>query len=110
MSQENLSAQVPALDEQAQRALRVAEQWIGGDIHGVAIGATPEGAPAVVVYMLDGASEAARSLPDTCEGLPVRVETGDAFTAGGWGKPSPVCPVTARCAPGGQVGLRRSGS
>ena len=76
---DDLYAEVPSLDQRSRRALTVAEKWIGEGIAGVAIGATDDGEPAVVVYALDPASADVRSLPDECEGLPVRVETGDAF-------------------------------
>lgn len=78
-SDDDLYADVPALDERSRRALTVAEKWIGEGIEGVGIGAADDGGPAVVVYPLDPASAAVRSLPQECEGLPVRVETGDAF-------------------------------
>ena len=82
-SDDDLYADVPALDERSRRALTVAEKWIGDGIEGVAIGAADGGGPAVVVYALDPASAAVRSLPQECEGLPVRVETGDAFRTEG---------------------------
>lgn len=78
---DDLYAEIPSLDERSRRVLSVAQRWIGEDIQGVAIGATDEGEPVVVVYSLDPASAAVRSLPQECEGLPVRVETGDAFRA-----------------------------
>lgn len=78
---EDLYAEIPSLDDRSRRALSAAEQWIGEDIQGVAIGATDDGEPVVVVYTLDPASAAVRSLPQECEGLPVRVESGDAFRA-----------------------------
>lgn len=76
---DDLYAEIPSLDDRSLRALSAARQWIGEDIQGVAIGATEDGDPAVVVYSLDPASAAVRSLPSEFEGLPVRVETGDAF-------------------------------
>ena len=79
MSEDDLYAEIPSLDDRSRRALSVAEQWIGEDIQGVAIGAAEDGEPVVVVYSLDADSAAVRSLPQQCEGLPVRVETGDAF-------------------------------
>lgn len=78
---DDLYAEVPSLDERSRRALLVAEKWIGEGIAGVAIGAAEDGGPAVVVYALDPASAAVRSVPEECEGLPVRIETGDAFRA-----------------------------
>ena len=83
MGHDDLWAEVPELDEQSRRALAVANQWIGGDVQGVAIGATDAGERCVVVYALDPNSAAVRALPEQCEELPVRVETGDAFQAGG---------------------------
>lgn len=83
MSEDDLSSAVPQLDERSVRALRAAEEWIGDDVQGVAIGSTGEGEPCVVVYALAPESERVRQLPSECEGLPVRVETGDAFEAGG---------------------------
>lgn len=80
---DDLYAEIPSLDERSRRALTVAEKWIGEGIAGVAIGATEDGGPEVVVYALDPASAAVRSLPQECEGLPVRVETGDAFRTEG---------------------------
>jgi hypothetical protein len=76
---DDLYAEIPSLDERSRRALMVAEKWIGEGIVGVAIGAAEGGGPEVVVYALDPASAAVRSVPRECEGLPVRVETGDAF-------------------------------
>lgn len=81
MGDDELRAEVPVLDEQSRRALTSAEQWIGDGVQGVGIGATPDGAPCVVVYALAPQSDAVRALPERCEGLPVRVETGDSFTA-----------------------------
>lgn len=78
---DDLYAEIPSLDERSRRALLVAEKWIGEGIAGVAIGAAEDGGPAVVVYALDPASAAVRSVPEECEGLPVRIETGDAFRA-----------------------------
>jgi hypothetical protein len=78
---DELHAGIPSLDNLSRRALSAAEEWIGGDIQGVAIGATDDGEPVVVVYALDPASAAVQALPQECEGLPVRVETGDAFRA-----------------------------
>jgi hypothetical protein len=80
---DDLYAEIPALDERSRRALTVAEKWIGEGIEGVAIGAADNGGQAVVVYAVDPASEAVRSLPQECEGLPVQVETGDAFRTEG---------------------------
>lgn len=77
---EDLYAEIPALEDRSRRALSAAEQWIGEDIQGVAIGATDDGGPVVVVYALHPDSATVRSLPQECEGLPVRVETGDAFS------------------------------
>ena len=77
----DLYAEIPTLDDRSRRALAAAEQWIGQDIQGVAIGATEDGDPVVVVYALDPDSAGVGSLPRECEGLPVRVETGDAFRA-----------------------------
>lgn len=77
---DDLNAEVPALDERSRHALTVAEKWIGKGIEGVAIGAAEDGGPAVVVYAVDPAAETVRDLPQECEGLPVRVETGDAFS------------------------------
>ncbi|MFE6509188.1 hypothetical protein ACFVDI_01030 [Nocardioides sp. NPDC057767] len=79
MSDDDLYGEIPSLDERSRRALMVAEKWIDEGIAGVAIGAAEDGGPAVVVYALDPGSAAVRSLPQECEGLPVRVETGDAF-------------------------------
>ncbi len=76
---DDLYAEIPSLDDRSRRALETAGQWIGEDIQGVAIGAGDDGEPVLVVYSLDPASAAVRSLPPECEGLPVRVETGDAF-------------------------------
>lgn len=81
MSEDDLYAEIPSIDERSRRALKVAEKWIGEGIAGVAIGAAEDGGPALVVYALDPASADVRSLPEECEGLPVRVETGDAFRA-----------------------------
>lgn len=72
---------VPALDDRERRALAAAQRWVGGDIQGVAIGRTAAGDSAVVVYALDAASDQVAHLPGVCEGLPVTVETGDAFAA-----------------------------
>lgn len=80
---DDLYAEIPSLDERSRRALSAAERWIGAGIQGVAIGAADDGEPVVVVYALDPGSAAVRSLPQECEGLAVRVETGDAFTAQG---------------------------
>ena len=77
---DELQAAVPRLDERSRRALAAAQAWIGGDIQGVAIGATESGEPEVVVYVVAPHSGTARGLPMECEGLPVRVESGDAFT------------------------------
>ncbi|NGN93904.1 hypothetical protein G5C66_14265 [Nocardioides sp. KC13] len=81
MSDDDLYAEIPIIDERSRHALTVAEKWIGEGIEGVAIGAAEDGGPAVVVYAVDPTSDAVRSLPKECEGLPVRVETGDAFSA-----------------------------
>ncbi|MFE6649996.1 hypothetical protein ACFVJS_25790 [Nocardioides sp. NPDC057772] len=78
---DDLYAEVPALDERSRHALTVAEKWIGKGVEGVAIGAAEDGGPAVVVYAVDPAAEAVRHLPQECEGLPVRVETGKASGA-----------------------------
>lgn len=83
MSNEDLWGAVPELDEQSRRALATAETWLGEDIQGVAIGRTDQGDPCVVVYTLDPTSAGARSIPEECEGLPVRVESGDAFRTEG---------------------------
>lgn len=80
---DELQAGVPRLDERSRRALAVAQAWIGGGIQGVAIGASESGEPEVVVYAVAGESEAVRGLPGECEGLPVRIESGDAFTTEG---------------------------
>jgi len=81
MSEDDLRKAIPMLDEQSQRALAAAQQWIGTDVQGVAIGTMASGATCVVVYVLDPDSDEVRSLPRQCEGLPVRVEPGDQFTA-----------------------------
>lgn len=81
MSEDDLWKAIPMLDAQSQRALATAEQWIGSDVQGVAIGTIDSGATCVFVYVLDPDSEQVRSLPSECEGLPVRVEPGDQFTA-----------------------------
>lgn len=83
MSNEDLWGAVPELDEQSRRALATAETWLGEDIQGVAIGRTDQGDRCVVVYTLDPTSAAVRSLPEEFEGLPVRVESGDAFRTEG---------------------------
>ncbi|MPZ60308.1 MAG: hypothetical protein GEU93_03215 [Propionibacteriales bacterium] len=83
MSEEDLRAEVPAVDERSRRALESAQEWVGDGVQGVAIGATESGEPCVVVYVLEPEAPAVQRLPDECEGLPVRVERGDAFTAGG---------------------------
>lgn len=80
---EELQAAVPELDERSRRALAAAEAWVGGDIQGVAIGADESGEPEVVVYAVAGDSGAVRGLPAECQGLPVRIESGDAFTTEG---------------------------
>ena len=81
MSEDDLYAEIPSIDERSRRALMVAEKWIGEDIQGVAIGVAADGGPELVVYALDSSSAGARAVPQECEGLPVRVETGDAFRA-----------------------------
>lgn len=78
---DDLHAAMPALDEASRRALDTAGDWVGGDIHGVAIGETQDGRPALVVYAFDAGSPTVQALPSECQGLPVRVETGDAFAA-----------------------------
>ncbi|MBD8870183.1 hypothetical protein [Nocardioides donggukensis] len=80
---DDLTAAVPRLDAESQRALGVAETWLGDDVQGVGIGATEAGDRCVVVHVLDPTSEQVRSLPEECEGLPVRIEPGDGFRAGG---------------------------
>lgn len=77
---EELHAEIPSLDDRSRRALSAAEQWVGEDVQGVAIGATDDGEPVVVVYALHPDSATVRSLPQECEGVAVRVETGDAFS------------------------------
>lgn len=81
MSSDDLWREVPALDERSRQALTTAETWIGGAVQGVAIGSTEQGEPCVVVYTTDPRSPEVQDLPETCEGLPVRVEGGDAFRA-----------------------------
>lgn len=78
--EEQLRAQAPQLDERARRALATAEQWVGGAVQGVAIGATDVGEQALVVYVTPPPD---RPLPAECEGLPVVVRETDPFTAGG---------------------------
>lgn len=81
MSSDDLWREVPALDERSRHALTTAETWIGGAVQGVAIGSTEQGEACVVVYTTDPLSPEVQDLPETCEGLPVRVEGGDAFRA-----------------------------
>lgn len=83
MSEDDLRAAVPRLDDQQERALAEAEGWIGGDVQGVAIGATPQGADCVVVYVRDTGAPLASRLPEHFAGLPVRVESSDDFHAQG---------------------------
>jgi hypothetical protein len=83
VDQDDLTGAIPRLDDRSQQALTAASTWVGGDVQGVAIGATEDGEPCVTVYVLDTQSETVAGLPSHCEGLPVRVESGDAFTAGG---------------------------
>lgn len=81
MTNDDLHAEIPRLDDQSARALEAAQAWLGGDVQGVAIGATDDGTPILIVYVLEPGSAAVQALPPTCEGLAVQVETGDAFTA-----------------------------
>jgi hypothetical protein len=81
MSSDDLWREVPAIDERSGRALAAAERWVGGEVHGVAIGRTEEGEACVVVYTTNPRSPQVQALPEECEGLPVRVQTGGAFRA-----------------------------
>jgi hypothetical protein len=83
MSSDELWSQVPEIDDQSRRALATAEGWVGDQVQGVAIGATDDGRPCVVVYTSDPTSVQVQQLPGQCEGLPVRVERTDNFSAGG---------------------------
>jgi hypothetical protein len=78
---EELWSQTPALDDQSRRALATAEGWIGDQVQGVAISATEDGQPCVVVYTLHPVSAHVQQLPAQVEGLPVQVVSTDAFSA-----------------------------
>lgn len=66
-----------AADGDHAAALAAASSWVGGLVHGVGIGETPDGHPCVVVF----ADTPPEDLPDEVEGLPVRVEVSDQFDA-----------------------------
>jgi hypothetical protein len=87
MTDDDLQAEIPRLDDQSARALEAAQAWLGGDVQGVAIGTDDADTPVIIVYVREPGSATIQALPSTCEGLAVRVETGDAFTAEG-GQPS----------------------
>lgn len=55
--------------EQAHAALAEATSWVGGEVHGVGLGRTEDGAPCVVAYV----GAAAPDLPTEVRGVPVRV-------------------------------------
>ncbi len=70
-------------DDRERRALLTAEQWVGEGVSGVGLGRTDDDVPAVMVYVTDPSSDAARALPPECEGLPVVVTVSGPFAAGG---------------------------
>lgn len=82
MSNDDLWAEIPRLDGAQQRALDHAMGWVGGEVHGVGIGATVDGDPCVVVYARSRLSVEVRELPTECEGIPVRIEESGDFDAG----------------------------
>lgn len=76
---DDLEAAVPVVDEQSARALGVANEWVGGAVTGVGVGAEPDGSRCLVVHV--DAGQPAPDLPEQVEGLPVRVVSGGAFHA-----------------------------
>ncbi|MGJ7441658.1 hypothetical protein [Aquipuribacter sp. MA13-6] len=74
---DDLEASLPVVDDRTARALGVASSWVGGAVTGVGLGAEPDGTPCLVVHV--DAGQPAPDLPDTVEGLPVRVVRGGAF-------------------------------
>lgn len=74
MDEDELHSAVPRLDPHHQRALVQAESWVGGNIRGVGIGAMPDNSACVVVFVGDPRDARLQDLPDSCAGLPVRIE------------------------------------
>lgn len=74
MDEEYFHAAVPQLSDRQRRALAEAEQWIGGNIQGVAIGATVEGSECVGAYVEESGGTQTRDLPATFQGVPVQIE------------------------------------
>ncbi|MDO8145303.1 MULTISPECIES: hypothetical protein [Isoptericola] len=81
MSEDDLIAGIPQEDPAVRDALATAEEWIGAEIQGVAVGETAQGEPCVVVYAPDPESPAVRELPSSLNDIPVRVEAGGPFLA-----------------------------
>lgn len=81
MSEDDLMAGIPQEEPAVRDALAVAEQWIGPEIQGVAVGETAQGDPCVVVYAPDPESPAVRDLPGSVNDIPVRVEAAGPFLA-----------------------------
>lgn len=79
MSDSDLHDEVPRLSEAERRAIGSAEHWVGGDVHGVGIGATAEGEPCVVVYVRSRDADAVTKLPERLEGMPVCIEVSEEF-------------------------------